>query len=101
MGGNAAQDHTAKGLSCAFQKRARSGSSLTRDEITPVSVLNGASAALVRNALPEAGAPVLLALRYWAAHRLACREARVLFPQGARSAPATPDILGLAEEEWG
>jgi hypothetical protein len=53
---------------------------IPRDEITCVLVLNGASTALVRNALREADAPVFLALRYRAAHRPACREARVLCP---------------------
>jgi hypothetical protein len=60
---------------CAFPKRARTGSSPGMR-----SLLNGASTALVRNALREADAPVFLALRYRAAHRPACREARVLCP---------------------
>jgi hypothetical protein len=64
----------------------------------PVLVLNGASTALARNALREAGAPVFLALRYTAAYRPTCHEARVLCPEGARNAPAIPDILVLAKE---
>jgi hypothetical protein len=85
-----------KGPSCTF--RSGLGPAHPRDEITSVRVLNGASTALARNALREAGAPVFLALRYRAAHRPTCREAHVLCLEGARSAPATPDILVLAEE---
>jgi len=66
---------------------------------TSVSVLNAAStAALARNALREAGAPVFLALRYRAAYTPTCHEDRVLCPEGGRNAPATLDILAPAEE---
>jgi hypothetical protein len=74
---------------------------IPRDEIPSVLVLNGASTALARNALRQAGAPVFLALRYRAAYRPTCCEARVLCPEGARNAPAIPDILVLAGEEGG
>jgi hypothetical protein len=72
------------------------------EEIASLFDVNGASTALARNALREADALVCRALRYRAAHRPACREARALGPEGARNAPATPDhILVPAEEEAG
>jgi hypothetical protein len=86
--------------SCSLPKRL--GPTHLQEWTTSVSVLNAAStAALARNALREAGAPVFLALRYKAAYTPTCHEDRVLCPEGGRNAPATLDILAPAEEERG
>jgi hypothetical protein len=66
------------------------------DEITSVFALNGASTALVRNALREPGAPVYLALRYRAAYGPTYRGARILrseSPRGARLLPTNRRLV--------
>jgi hypothetical protein len=67
------------GRSC-MPFRSRLGPDYLREEIASVFDVNGASTALARNALREADALVFLVLRYRAAHRPACREARARGP---------------------